>query len=154
MSRFLNTLLITLGIGCVCLQSVPLSAEPVPNACSLVSTEEVKKHLPWPSALDQFPAEEQPIGDYGSSCSYPSVMIQLLPSTSGILDVARKRGGGEAVSGIGSEAYFYNNADEYAELYVRTGKHVFTLQADVSDSIASVKPGVLGLGRALAGRLE
>jgi hypothetical protein len=114
----------------------------------------VKKHLPWPSALDQFPAEEEPIGDYGSMCSYPSVMVQVLPPTSGTLDVARKRGGGEAVSGIGTEAYFYNNRDEYAELYVRTGKHVFTLQADVIDSVAALKPGVIALGKALAARLE
>jgi hypothetical protein len=77
-----------------------------------------------------------------------------LPSTSGIIDVARERGSLESIGGIGSEAYFYNNADRWAELYVRTSKHVFTLQADANESIASVKPAVLNLGKAIADRLE
>lgn len=70
-----------------------------------------------------------------------------------ILEIARKRGGLERISGIGDEAYFYNNSDEYAEVYVRAGRHILTVQANVEDKIESVKPGALNLARVLVSKL-
>jgi len=72
------------------------------------------------------------------------------------MDSARKQPGGvETVSGIGDEAYFRNNPQGYAELYVKIGKHIVTLQANVppDGSIASVKPGVISLAKALVAKL-
>jgi hypothetical protein len=81
------------------------------RVCDLLPKEEVKKHLPWRPALDQFPLEEEAIGATGSSCNYPSVFIQVLPYSQGTIDALKKKGGLETVSGIGDEAHFYNNAN-------------------------------------------
>jgi hypothetical protein len=123
------------------------------NACSLLPASEVKKHLPWDARLDQFPPEEIAVGTDGSSCEYASVGIQVLPLTSRILETAKQRGRVENVSGIGSEALFYVNPNGYAELYVRTNKHVLTLQADSKRGVDAVKPGVLSLAKALVAKL-
>ena len=56
----------------------PRVAVPVIPACSLMSKDEVKRHLPWQPILDQFPAEEEAMGNYGSACEYPSVRVQVM----------------------------------------------------------------------------
>ena len=155
MNRFAIPLLIALAIGSSYpkVLSAQASASPAVRVCSLLPKEEVKRHVPWIDALDRMEPEEEAIGDSGSSCNYPSVHVQVLPSSSRILEIARKRGGLERISGIGDEAYFYNNSDEYAEVYVRTGRHILTVQANVKDGIESVKPGALNLARALVSKL-
>ena len=125
------------------------------KVCSLLTKADVKKHLPWAAFLDQMEPEETPIGNSGSSCNYPSVDVQVLAFRQGTIDAARKKGGLESVSGIGDEAYFHNNANRYAELYVRVGDRLLTLQANVSaGGIESVKPGVLSLAKALVAKLR
>ena len=101
----------------------------------------MKKHLPCRAMFDRMAPEEEPIGATGSSCNYPSVDIQVLPFSQGFMDSARKQSGGP---------------NGYAELYVKTGKHILTLQADVppDGSIASVKPGVVSLAKALVAKLR
>src|SRR5687768_705818 len=139
MTRFLSTSLITAGV--VFAASSPLAAQSKPPGpasagvqriavCKLLTAAEVKKHLPWRPLLDQFPPEEEAIGTSGSSCNYPSVMIQVLPFSQGMIDAAKKKGGLETVSGIGEEAYFHNNLNRYAELYVKSGKYLLTLQSN------------------------
>ena len=134
-----------------------LSGQATPStlvrACSVLSKEEVKEHVPWEAMFDFMELEEHAIGDSGSSCSYPTVEIQLLPSSSRIIEIARERGGLEAVSGIGEEAYFHNNSDEYAEVFVRAGRYIVTVQANVDDRIEATRPGALSLARALVARL-
>lgn len=122
--------------------------------CALVPKAEVKRHLPWISALDGIAIEEEAVGSYGSSCNYPSVLVQVMPFSQGMIDVARKKGGLETVSGVGDEAYFYNNANEYAELYVRAGKQLLTLQANLDGNLAAVKPGVLALAKVFVAKLR
>ena len=124
------------------------------KACSLLPKEEVKKYLPWNAVLDRMPLEEEPIGASGSSCNYPSVFIQVFPFSQGTIDAARKKGGLEAISGVGDEAYFHNNRNEYAELYVKTGKHLLTIQANADGKIEAVKPGALNLAKALVAKLR
>ena len=124
------------------------------GACSLLTKEEVKKHLPWQSFLDQMPIEEEAIGTSGSGCSYPTVYIQILPFSQRMLDLAREKGGLEAVDDLGDEAWFYNNADQYAEVYVKVGEQLLTLQADVDDDVEAVKPNVLELTRLLVAKLR
>ena len=161
MNRPFATLLSVVGIAAVLAE--PLAAlprqQPPPErikVCALLPKEEVKKHLPWIAALDRLAPEEEPFGTSGSSCNYPSVTIQVLPFSQNFLDAARKRGPLETIAGIGDEAYFHNNSNRYAELYVRTGKHLLTLQGNAPNDgkIESVKPGVLSLAKALVAKLR
>lgn len=127
---------------------------PIVRACSLMTKEEVKRHLPWAAMLDQFEAEEDALGNYGSGCEYPSVRVQVMTFSQGTIDAAKKKSGIETVSGVGDEAYLYNNANSYAELYVKVGGRLLTLQASFNGSIDAVKPGVLSLARALVAKLQ
>ena len=153
--RFVQTLVITLVVGAVGSDRLlaQSGASPQINACSLLPKEEVKRHLPWEPMFDQMRLEENSIAPAGSACGYPTVNIQVVPSTSKLVELARKQSGLEPVSGIGDEAFFRNNADRTAELLVRKGKHVLMLQAPASNKIASVKPGVLSLAKALVAKL-
>lgn len=154
MTHFITAALITAGVFSMCPPFLLAQAPPKISACALVPKEEVKKHLPWIPVLDQMAVEEEPIGQDGSSCNYPSVFIQVLPFSQKIIDLVGKKGGLERISGVGEEAYFHNNKDRYAELYVKTGKHLLTLQANVQGKIEAVKPGVLSLAKLLSDRLR
>ena len=163
MNRQLAPVLATAVVAVTLWQPLPaLSRQQPPmksariQVCALLPKEEVKTHIPWIPVLDRIPIEEEPIGASGSSCNYPSVHIQILPFSQSFLDTARKRGGLETIGDVGDEAYFHNNSNRYAELYVRTGKHILTLQANVPNdgSIESVKPGVLSLAGALLAKLR
>ena len=107
----------------------------------------MKKHLPWRPVLDQFPVEEEDIGTTGSSCNYPSVFIQVMLFTQGSIEAAKKISGIETISGIGDEAYFSNNHDRFAELYVKVGRRWLTLQANLDGTMNTVKPGVVNLAK-------
>jgi hypothetical protein len=155
MNRFAIALLPALVVGASSpeLLSGQATGSTAIRACSLLPREEVKRHVPWQPMFDRMELEENPIGDSGSSCTYPSAEIQVLPSSSRILEIAIERGSLERISGIGDEAYFHNNADEYAEVYVRAGRYIVTVQADVYDRIETIRPGALNLARALVARL-
>lgn len=152
----IHALLIVLGLALAEGQALqPQSAAPRRVAvCALLSTAEIKQHLPWSAAFDVMAPEEEPIGPSGSSCSYPSVHIQVLPSSSRLVEIAREAGGLEPVAGIGDEAFFRNNQNRFAELFVKTGRYVMTLQASGEGQIEAVKPGVLSLARALVAKLR
>jgi hypothetical protein len=155
MNRLAAALALALAVGSTSpelLTGQATASTPV-RACSLLPKEEVKRHVPWEAMFDFMEPEENAIGDSGSSCSYPTVEIQVLPSSSRIIDIARERGGLEAVSGIGDEAYFHNNSDEYAEMFVRVGRYIVTVQADADDGIESSRPRAVNLARALVARL-
>jgi hypothetical protein len=157
MLRFLTA---AIGAAVISVSSSSLSAQsrpaapPVIGACSLVSKAEVKTHLPWRPLLEQFPAEEEAMGTYGSGCEYPSVRVQVMTFSQGTVDNIRKKSGIETVSGIGDEAYFFNNANRYAELYVKVGARMLTLQANVNETVDGVKPGVMSLARVLVTKLR
>jgi hypothetical protein len=160
MTRFVNAALIAMGIVFACplllmaQPQPPATGSPRANACSLVPKEEVKRYLPWESHFDHLPTEEEPIGTSGSSCGYPSVFIQIMPFSQPLIDSARKRGALDTIGGIGNEAYFYNNPNGHAELYVKIGKRLLTLQANVHGNVESVKPGVLRLAKVLVEKLN
>jgi hypothetical protein len=163
-SRFVNAALIAAGIASVAApfllahpgtaQQSPAAASSAIKACSLIPKEEVRKHLPWMAMLDKMPIEEEPIGPSGSSCNYPSVFIQVLPFSQATMDAVRKKSGLETINGVGDEAYFHNNANRYAELYVRTGKYMLTLQANWDGKSEAVKTGTLNLAKALVAKLR
>ena len=117
------------------------------EVCKLVPKEEVKRHLPWIDALDQLPIEEEAIGTSGSSCNYATVFVQVLPFSQGSIDALRKEGPLETTSGVGDEAYFRNNKNRYAELMVKVGSRMLTLQADGEGKMDTVKPKVIELAK-------
>jgi hypothetical protein len=117
------------------------------EVCKLVPKEEVKRHVPWIDALDELPIEEEAIGASGSSCNYPTVFVQVLPFGQGSIDALRKEGPLETISGVGDEAYFRNNKNRYAELMVKVGSRMLTLQADGEDKMDTIKPKVIELAK-------
>ena len=124
------------------------------EVCKLVPKEEVKKHLPWQSFLDQMPITEEPIGASGSSCNYPTADIQVLPFTQSFLDSMRKAGAKESIPGLGDEAYFRNNNNLYAEIVVKVGQRLLTIQADADDNVDAAKPKVIALAREIVPKLR
>jgi hypothetical protein len=155
MNRLVLVALAAVGIVSAHPQTLQAQSDQAPPAaCSLVPKEEVKKHLPWNAVLDGMPIEEEPIGASGSSCSYPTVFIQVLPFSQRMIDAMREKGGLEGIGDVGDEAYFRNNRDQYAELFIRVGKYLLTLQADVDGNMASVKPGAMSLAKALVEKLR
>lgn len=132
----------------------PRVAAPVIPACSLMSKDEVKRHLPWRPLLDQFPVEEEALGTYGSACEYPSVRVQVMTFAQASVDELKKKPGLEVVTGVGDEAYLLNNSNLYAELYVKVGRRMLTLQASFDGSMDTVRPGVMSLARALVTKLR
>ena len=163
MNQLVRAALLSAGVACAMPTSLAAqSRAPQPpsagaqkiKACSLVTKEEVKQYLPWRPQLDQFPVEEEDIGTTGSSCNYPSVFIQVLLFTQGSIDAAKKISGIESVSGVGDEAYFSNNHDRFAELYVKVGTRWLTLQANLDGNMSTVKPGVVSLAKVLVGKLR
>lgn len=129
-------------------------ALPVLRACSLVTKEEVKRHLPWAAMLDQFDPEEDAMGTYGTGCEYPSVRVQVMTFSQGTLDAVKKKDGLETISDVGDEAYLHHNPNGYAELYVKVGARTLTLQASIRTTFDEVKPGVVSLAKALVPKLR
>lgn len=144
--------------GAMFLNAVPAPAQSTGAApvqvCSLLSKEEVKKHFPWKAALDQFPPEEEAVGAAGSSCNYPTVHVQVLKFTQASIDSLRKTGGVESVAGVGDAAWLRDNAGEYAELFVKVGERLLTLQADLNGDMATARPKVIALAQAYVVKLR
>lgn len=146
-------ILIAVGTFVAGLLAARASAQPL-EVCPLVPKDVVKRHLPWIDALDQLPVEEEPIGTSGSSCTFASVVVQVLPFSQGSIDAVRRDGPLETLAGVGDEAYFRNNDDTYAELFVRVGSRLLTLQADAEDKIDAVKPQVIELAKTYVAALR
>lgn len=124
------------------------------EVCKLLPAAEVKKHLPWQDFLDKMPPEEEAVGASGSSCNYATVHVQVLPYTPSFIEALRKSGPIEAVSGLGDEAYFRNNKNMFAEVVVRVGSRLLTLQGDADDNVATVRPKVIALARLYVEKLR
>jgi len=131
----------------------PAGAQAV-KACSLLPKEEVKKHFPWIAALDQIPIEEEPVGTTGSSCNYPTVHVQVLRFSQATIDSLLRNGGVETVTGVGDAAWLRNNSGEYAELFVKSGERLLTLQADLDGDMAAARPKIAELAKAYVAKLR
>lgn len=104
----------------------------VVNARSLLSLAEVKRLVPWASHLDAFAeAQEEPLGSHGSACEYSAVRVQGMAFNRGTIDTLRKSGPLEPVPGVWDEAYVRNNRGFYAEMAVKVGPHLLTVQLSI-----------------------
>lgn len=124
------------------------------EVCKLLPAAEVKKHLPWQDFLDKMPPEEEAIGTSGSSCNYATLHVQVLPYTTSFIETLRKSGPIESISGLGDEAYFRNNKNMFAEVVVKVGSRLLTLQGDADDNVDAVKPKVIALARLYVEKLR
>jgi hypothetical protein len=155
MSRVVSVVLVVAA----CALNGPVSARQSPaplKVCGLLPKDEVKKLIGGNQFFDTMPPEEEALGTYGSSCNYPSVTIQVMPFLQSTFDAARKRGRLESVPGVGDEAYLYDNPAGYAELYVKVGSRLLTLQRSVGmgQTVTDVRPGVIALAKALVAKLH
>ena len=128
----------------------------VVNACSLLPAAEVKKIAPWEPMFDRVKPEEEPLGTYGSSCEYPSVGVQVMRFRKDTIEALGKNATLETVTGIGDAAWARNNRDDFAELFVRVGEHLLTLQMGIGPgkTFESTRPTLLALGKAFAAKLR
>ena len=133
--------------------AAPAWAQPV-EVCKLVPKEEVKRHLPWIDILDQLPIEEEAVGSSGSSCNYPTVLVQVLPFSQGSIDAVRRESPLEPIAGVGDEAYFRNNKNMYAELLVRVGSRMLTLQANGEGKLDTAKAQAIELAKVYVAALR
>lgn len=69
---------------------------------------------------------------------------------------AKKQDRLEAVAGVGEEAYFRSNKNAYAEVFVKTGKYLVTLQGSVptGKTPEAMKPAVVELAKLLVEKLR
>jgi hypothetical protein len=129
---------------------------PVVRVCDLVPRAEVKKLIGGTDIFDMMAPTEEPLGDFGSSCNYPGVLIQVVPFQRALVDASKKRLRLETVTGVGEEAYFYENPAGYVELFVKVGPRMVTLQRSIGlgATAASVRPGVMALAKAVIAKLK
>ena len=158
MHHLRQSLFVAAVIGCAASQVGVTFQAPAPavKVCALLTQVEVRKLIGGSSAIDHlFKPEEEAVAG-GSSCNYPDVMIQVIPFRQSTFDTMRKRGGVEAVSGVGEDAYLYDNRGTYAEMYVKVGPHLLTLQRSIGmgQTLASVRSGVIDLAKALVVKLR
>jgi hypothetical protein len=133
------------------------------RACALLPASEVKKLIGLPDPLnlyEKMPPEEEFVGK-GSSCSFPSVHVQIDPFGWTTIDSLRAKNTAqfEAISGVGDAAFLRANklrSVEFAELYARVGTHTLTIQLDVPEgsSTAAAKPGLVALAKAYAAKMR
>ena len=134
------------------------SAKPRASACALLTKDLVVQHTPYTkesqAVLMQFQPEEEALGTAGSACSYLGVTFQLDPFRAPQrleADMAKAW----TPAGLGDVSFFRDNQGEWAELYVRKGSRVITLQIDIPDgrTAAEIKPNTIALGKALLAKL-
>jgi hypothetical protein len=126
------------------------------KVCQLLPRAEVKKLIGGNEVFDMIAPKEEALGNYGSSCNYPGVTVQVMTFLQSTLDAARTRGSLEPVAGVGDQAFLYHNPAGYAELYVQVGSHLLTLQRRIGmgQTIADVRAGTIALANALVAKLR
>ena len=135
-------------------------AKPPISACSLLPTDLVLKVGGiQPDMVKSLKPEEEAMGTTGSACQYGSVRLQVDPFTPARLTEILKTETAKTwvpVGGVGDAAYFNNNCNRYAELVVRTGAHVFTIQFSVArgSTAEATKPNAITLANAIIPKLR
>ena len=161
--RIASIALVSAAVALSLAQAVPLIAAQAAQApassikvCGLLPRAEVKKLIGGDQMFDKMAPEEEPVGNYGSSCNYPGVLVQVLSFSQHSIDAARKRGKLDDLAGIGDAAYAFDNPAGYAEIYVKVGTRLLTIQRDVpiGRTQADVRPGAIALARTLVSKLR
>ncbi|MCC7010222.1 MAG: hypothetical protein IT184_15550 [Acidobacteria bacterium] len=129
------------------------------RACSLLTSQLVTQVTAYDKkALDlvmRVPPNGSALGANGSECTYGGITLQVDPFTAAYFEKQRNKTW-VPVPGVGEAAYFRDNRGEWAELYVRAGTHVMTIQMDVpmGRTAASIQPNVINLAKTLLPQLK
>ena len=157
--RFINQGILT-AAALSAFIAAPSDAALALGACSILSRDEVKPFAGGSPLFDMLPPEEEPSGR-GSACNYGRgiIYMQIDPFPFATIDAERAKPGAkfEAIPGVGDVAYARENtSSDDAELYFRAGQRVVTIQMNIAtgQTYDSVKPRLVGLGRALATKLR
>jgi hypothetical protein len=132
--------------------------KPAVGACSILTTDLVTVHSPASSetlnVILKAPPREEKIGATGSSCKHGDVMLQINPFP--LANFEPMFGRWTAVPGVGERAYFRDNRGEWAELAVRAGGRMITVQMDVprGRTASSIQANTVSLAKAVLAKLK
>lgn len=138
-------------------------AQPKPGAaraCALLSRELIAQHTPYEKDAQKLvfsiPPEEEAVGATGSACEYGGVHLQVNPFASPqYVEQQLAKDGWAREPGLGDVAMFRDNRGSYAELYVRSGTRVITIQMSVPNgkTTAGIKPNAVALAKAVLAKM-
>jgi hypothetical protein len=151
--------------SCAAAEAATLQAEtrgagtPAGSACALLTKDLLAAHTP--ASKESFnlmmtvkPQEDQ-LGAKGSACTYGDVTMQIDPFPAANLERTVQKDW-TPVTGVGDAAYFRDNRGNYAELIVRSGGHLVTVQMSIPTgrTAASIQSNVIGLTKAILAKLK
>jgi hypothetical protein len=127
----------------------------LPGACAILTRAEVKKVMPWPSALDGLEDTEEAYGT-GTYCSYPGVNVWLGRYSASMIEEARKRGPLTPAPDVAPGALLHVRGKRTVALYVKLGDRLVMVESVVGlgESAESVTSEVIALGKVLVEKLR
>jgi hypothetical protein len=144
-----------------------VAGEPKVGACALLTRELVMQVSPYEEQpaeqrdlhrqlLTQLPPSEEPVGPSGSACDYGGIHLQIDPFAAPARTEEEIAKLSVSLPGLGDVAYFSDNHRELAELYVRFGPRVMTIQMDTPPDRTpeSIKSNAVALAKALLPKLQ
>ena len=152
-------------IGCLACESAAMQsaprgggAKPAISACSMLTREIVMQVSPYEKqALDlvlRIPPQEDAVGS-GSACSYGGITMQVDPFAPAVFErqIPKEMA---PLAGLGDVAHFGDLRKQWAQLYVRAGAHVLTVQMAIPDgrTAASIQSNVVALAKAILPKLK
>jgi len=135
------------------------ASTPAFHACSILTKELLTQHTPLSKRAFDLSfnpsAHEDAVGKSGSECTNGGVTLTIDGFTAEYFEKTRTKEW-KAVSGIGDTAYFRDNGGRFAELYIRTGSHVFTIQMDVpmDRTSESIQPNAIAMAKEILPKLK
>lgn len=140
--------------------AVAATADGQVGACSLLTRELLEEVTPEDRERFEFgltfPPAEEPVGVSGSACEYGGVHLQIDPFASPAAVEELLAAEWTSVPGPGDVAYFRDNVGQWAELYVRDGDRVITIQMGIPSgrTAESIRPNLIALAEAVLPRLK
>jgi hypothetical protein len=154
---------VVLGFVLVLSAGSPAAAQPravAAKACVLLSKDLIAQHTPYEKDAQKLvfsiPPQEDAIGATGSACEYGGVHLQVNPFASPqYVEQQLAKDGWTREPGLGDVAMFRDNRGSYAELYVRSGARVITIQMSVPNgkTTAGIKPNAVALAKAVLAKM-
>jgi hypothetical protein len=154
---------VVFGFVLVWSAGVPASAQPravAAKACVLLSKDLIAQHTPYEKDAQRLvfsiPPQEDAVGATGSACEYGGVHLQVNPFASPqYVEQQLAKDGWTREPGLGDVAMFRDNRGSYAELYVRSGARVITIQMSVPNgkTTAGIKPNAVALAKAVLAKM-
>ena len=140
-------------------QSAAGSPGSVVRACSLLTKELVTQISPYDNqalnAVLMVPPMEDELGPSGSACSYGGVTLQVDPFPPAVLERNVQKEWA-SMPNVADAAYFRDNGGRYAELMIRSGPRVLTIQMAVPTgrTAASIQSNTVALAKAVLTKLK